>query len=234
MRSIAIIPARSGSKGLPNKNIKLLHGKPLLAYTIEAAIQSGCFAEIMVSTDSEKYAEIAREYGACVPFLRSKKTSSDTASSWDMVEEVLDNYKALNKVFESFCLLQPTSPLRRGDDIKNAYDLFVCKKAFAVVSVCEADHSPTLFGKLTEDGNLSDFSICNVPKRRQDDGVYYRINGAIYIASLPKFIQDRNLYQKKSYAYVMPSERSVDIDTDLDFRFVEFLLQKGDENVCFR
>ena len=105
MRNIAIIPARSGSKGLPDKNIKLLQGKPLLAYTIEAAIKSGCFTEVMVSTDSEKYAEIAWEYGAKVPFLRSKVMSSDTASSWDMVEEVLDNYKQLNQEFDSFCLL---------------------------------------------------------------------------------------------------------------------------------
>lgn len=234
MRNIAIIPARSGSKGLPDKNIKFLQGKPLLVYTIEAAIKSGCFTEIMVSTDSEKYAEIARKYGACVPFLRSKETSSDTAGSWDMVEEVLDNYKGLNKEFDSFCLLQPTSPLRKCDDIKKAYDLFVCKKAFAVVSVCVADHSPTLFGKLTENGNLSDFSRCNVSKRRQDDGAYYRINGAIYIAALPEFIQDRNLYRKESYAYVMSSTRSVDIDTEFDFRFAEFLLQKDDDNVCFR
>ena len=231
MKNIAIIPARSGSKGLPNKNIKLLHGKPLLAYTIEAALQSGCFTEVMVSTDSERYAEIARTYGANVPFLRSEKMSSDTASSWDMVEEVLDNYKALNKDFDSFCLLQPTSPLRKNEDISKAYDLFVEKKAFAVVSVCEADHSPTLFAKLAEDGNLGGFSKCNVPKRRQDEGNYYRINGAIYIARLPDFKQDRSLYRKESYGYIMPSERSVDIDTEFDFRFAEFLLQKDENNV---
>ena len=208
MKNIAIIPARSGSKGLPNKNIKLLHGKPLLAYTIEAALQSGCFTEVMVSTDSEKYAGIAKKYGASVPFLRSEKMSSDTASSWDMVEEVLDNYKALNKDFDSFCLLQPTSPLRKSEDISKAYDLFVSKKAFAVVSVCEADHSPTLFGRLEEDGNLSDFSKCNVSKRRQDEVTNYRINGAIYIAGLPEFRQDRSLYRQESFAYIMPSEPS--------------------------
>ena len=231
MRNIAIIPARSGSKGLPDKNIKLLQGKPLLAYTIEAAIKSGCFTEVMVSTDSEKYAEIAREYGAKVPFLRSEVMSSDTASSWDMVEEVLDNYKRLNQEFDSFCLLQPTSPLRTSDDISRAYELFVNKNSFAVVSVCEGDHAPSLYGKLAENSNLSGFSQCNAGKRRQDEGKYYRINGAVYIASLPEFRSDRRLYREDSYGYVMPKERSVDIDTEFDFRFADFLLEKDENNV---
>ncbi len=231
MRNIAIIPARSGSKGLPDKNIKLLQGKPLLAYTIEAAIKSGCFTEVMVSTDSERYAEIAREYGAKVPFLRSEAMSSDTASSWEMVEEVLDNYKRLNKEFDSFCLLQPTSPLRTSEDIDKAYELMKNKNAFAVVSLCEAEHSPGLYGKLAESSNLSGFAQCNVAKRRQDEGKYYRINGAIYIASLPEFRGDRRLYREDSYGYVMPKERSVDIDTEFDFRFAEYLLQRSDDNV---
>ena len=231
MRNIAIIPARSGSKGLPDKNIKLLQGKPLLAYTIEAAIKSGCFTEVMVSTDSEKYAEIAREYGAKVPFLRSKIMSSDTASSWDMVEEVLDNYKQLNQEFDSFCLLQPTSPLRSCEDISKAYELWKSKNAFAVVSVCEADHSLALYGKLAENNNMSDFVQCNAAKRRQDEGKYYRINGAVYIASLPDFRNDRRLYREESYGYVMPKERSVDIDTEFDFRFAEYLLQRSNDNV---
>lgn len=231
MRNIAIIPARSGSKGLPDKNIKLLMGKPLLAYTIEAAIKSGCFTEVMVSTDSEKYAEIAREYGAKVPFLRSSVMASDTASSWDTVEEVLDNYKRLNQEFDSFCLLQPTSPLRSGEDISRAYELWKSKNAFAVVSVCEADHSLVLYGKLAENNNLSGFAECNAAKRRQDEGKFYRINGAIYIASLPEFRNDRRLYREESYGYVMPKERSVDIDTEFDFRFAEYLLQRSNDNV---
>ena len=121
--------------------------------------------------------------------------------------------------------------MRKREDISKAYDLFVEKKAFAVVSVCEADHSPTLFAKLAEDGNRGGFSKCNVPKRRQEEGNYYRINGAIYIARLPGFKQDRSLYRKESYAYIMPSERSVDIDTEFDFRFADFLFQKDEDNV---
>ena len=230
MRNLAIIPARSGSKGLPDKNIKMLLDKPLMSYTIEAALKSGCFTEVMVSTDSEKYAEIARGYGAKVPFLRSGEMSSDTASSWDMVEEVLDNYKKLNQEFDSFCLLQPTSPLRTSGDIGRAYELYANKNAFAVVSVCEAEHAPSLYGKLAENRDLSGFDHCNVAKRRQDEGRYYRINGAIYIASLPEFRSDRRLYREESYGYVMPKVRSVDIDTEFDFRFAEYLLQRSNDN----
>lgn len=140
MRSIAIIPARSGSKSLPDKNIKDLNGKPLIAYSIEAAIASDVFDTVMVSTDSEKYALIARSYGAEVPFLRSNRTSTDTASSWDTVLEVLDKYEVQGKTFDSFCLLQPTSPMRISDDIKAAYEVFVLKSAFAVVSMTELEH----------------------------------------------------------------------------------------------
>ena len=118
MKNIAIIPARSGSKGVRDKNIRNLCGKPLMAYTIEAALESGEFDEVMVSTDSEHYAEIARKYGASVPFLRSAKTASDSASSWDMVDEVLNCYAMLGKSFDTFCLLQPTSPLRDKKDIQ--------------------------------------------------------------------------------------------------------------------
>ena len=110
MRSIAIIPARSGSKGLPDKNIRPLNGKPLLAYSIEAALASGLFDTVHVSTDSERYADIARQYGADEPFLRSAETSSDTASSEDAIREVLRRYEEIGQHFDAFMLLQPTSP----------------------------------------------------------------------------------------------------------------------------
>jgi len=109
MKNIAIIPARSGSKGLPDKNIRLLCGKPLLAYSIEAALQSDMFDVVHVSTDSIQYAEIAKKFGADVPFLRSTETSSDSASSWDVVKEVIEKYQKVGKCFDTFMLLQPTS-----------------------------------------------------------------------------------------------------------------------------
>ena len=227
MKNLAIIPARSGSKGLKDKNIKLLNGKPLIAYTIEAAIKSGEFDEVMVSTDSEKYAEIAREYGASVPFLRSEETATDTAGSWDVVDEVLSRYEEMGKFFDTFCLLQPTSPLRDGDDIAGAYELFREKAEFAVVSVCEAEHSPLWCGHLPEDREFVGFIDESAMKQRQAGGKFYRLNGALYIVSREKFRESRYLYQKGSFAYVMSQSKSVDIDTELDFRMAEILMQEN-------
>ena len=227
MSNIAIIPARSGSKGLKNKNIKELCGKPLIAYSIEAALESGCFDEVMVSTDSEIYAGIARQYGASVPFLRSEATSSDTASSWEMVDEVLDGYRKLRKEFDTFCLLQPTSPLRTAEDIQSAYKLYNEKASFAVVSVCEAEHSPLWCGHLPETQEFEKFIDFESMKQRQAGGKFYRLNGAIYIVSTVRFKTDRFLYQKGSYAYIMRQDQSVDIDTDIDFQFAELLMKRN-------
>lgn len=224
MKNIAIIPARSGSKGIMDKNIRDLCGKPLVVYSIEAAIKSGEFDEVMVSTDSEKYAEIAKQYGASVPFLRSTTTASDTASSWDMVDEVLNKYRAEGQEFDTFCLLQPTSPLRTYDDIINAYDIYRAKADFAVVSVCEAEHSPLWCGHLPENGEFIGYLSKENMKQRQLGGVFYRLNGAIYIVDTKKFKKSRFLYQEGSFAYIMSQDKSIDIDTELDFELAEFFL----------
>lgn len=223
MKNIAIIPARSGSKGLKNKNILDLNGKPVMAWTIEAAVQCGEFDEVMVSTDSEEYASIAMRYGAKVPFLRSAETSTDKANSWDVVFEVLKAYEKEGKTYDTFCLLQPTSPLRTDKDIQMAYALFREKADFAVVSVCEAEHSPLWCGHLTENNELSDFIDAQSMKQRQASKIFYRLNGAIYIVDCKRFMKDRYLYQKGSFAYVMSQERSVDIDSIIDFKIAEML-----------
>ncbi len=224
MKNIAIIPARSGSKGLKDKNIKLLCSKPLVAYTIEAALESRLFDTVMVSTDSEIYADIAKKYGAEVPFFRSAENSSDTATSWDTVEEVLKNYEKIGVSFDTFCMLQPTSPLRSADDLIRAYHIFHDKKAIAVVSVCELEHPFAWCGMLGEEQSLDGFIKRENTVRRQEMDAYYRINGAIYISNINEFRKDHFLYREDSYAYIMPKERSVDIDTEFDFRYVEFLL----------
>lgn len=225
MRNLAIIPARSGSKGLKDKNIRQLSGKPLLAYTIEAAIDSHLFAEVMVSTDSKTYAELAMKYGAKVPFLRSEKTSGDNASSWDTVREVLDNYKKKGETFDTFCLLQPTSPLRSGDDIRKAYDILEKMNGTAVVAVCPAEHPPQWYGKLGENGSLDGFlPEDRIAYQRQQYDQYYRVNGAVYIRYVNDFYEDGRLYKKGSYAYIMDQMKSVDIDTEMDFKYAEVLM----------
>lgn len=229
MNSLAIIPARSGSKGLKDKNIMELCGKPLIAYSIEAAKKSGLFSHIILSTDSEKYAEIGKKYGAEVPFYRSKENSNDTASSWDVVKEVLNNYEEQGIEFDSFMLLQPTSPLRNSNDIINAYNLLNEKNADAIVSVCECEHSPLWSNVLPEDNSLNGFIDNDRNKQRQALGKYYRINGAIYLSKVKKFKKDSNLYKENCYAYIMPNERSIDIDSVNDFKMAEFI-KTGENN----
>lgn len=226
MNNIAIIPARSGSKGLRNKNIKDLAGKPLISYTIEAALNSGVFSKVMVSTDSEEYAEIAIKYGAEVPFLRSASTSSDNASSWDVVKEVLSKYRLRSDKFDMFALLQPTSPLRNAIDIRNAYDIYIRKNAKAVVATCEMEHSPQWCNILPENYSMDGFLSQNSNLQRQKLDTYYRINGSIYMVNVESFLEDTNIYQEGSYAYVMSTEKSVDIDTELDFCIAETIISQ--------
>lgn len=220
--NLAIIPARSGSKGVIDKNIRALNGKPLMAYSIEAAIKSGCFDEVMVSTDSKKYADIAISCGAKVPFLRSMENASEYATSWEVVREVLNRYKEQEMQFEMVAMLQPTSPLRTADDIIGAYKIYKEKHASSVVSVCETETSPFLCNTLKEDNSLKGFISSEIiGSRRQDYPKYYRINGAIYMLRIEQSDMRFELYGKDSYAYIMSQEKSVDIDTECDFFLAE-------------
>jgi len=225
MKNIAIIPARSGSKGLKDKNIKLLNGKPLLAYSIEAALKSKCFDVVYVSTDSKKYADIAIKYGAEVPFLRSKVNAGDHSDAWSVIKEVLENYKKLGKDFDTFTYLQPTSPLRKASDIRNSYKLYKDLKANSIVSVCEASVSPLYCYQLPKNNLLSKvLNVENENKRRQDAGAFYTMNGAIYLANVKNFLKTNDIYKNKCYAYVMDKQSSVDIDDALDFKIAEAII----------
>ena len=222
---LAIIPARSGSKGLKDKNIRELNGKPLIAYTIEAAKKSGIFDEIVVSTDSEEYANIARKYGAKVPFLRPSDLSKDTTSTTDVIINLLNYYKEIGIEFEGFMLLQPTSPLRDELDIINSLNLFKEKNANSVVSVCECEHSPLLTTNLDNEGKLDGF-IKNIKgKRRQDLDIYYRLNGAIYLCKIDYFLTYKDFYKEKSFPYIMDSNKSIDIDDIYQFKLAEIIME---------
>lgn len=226
MKNIAVITARSGSNGLRDKNIKLLSGKPLLAYSVEAALASGMFDTVHVSTGSKKYAEIARKYGADVPFLRSTENSSDTASSISAMLEVLEGYRQLGRTYDTITLLQPTSPLRTAEDIRNAYQLLKSKNARTVVSVCETECSLLWCGSLPESACMDGFCRPEAIAPRQELERYYRINGAVYIFSVPA-LQERKriVYGPDCYAYIMPRRKSVDIDEPIDFLVAETLLR---------
>ncbi|AET66056.1 CMP-N-acetylneuraminic acid synthetase [Desulfosporosinus orientis DSM 765] len=224
-RIIAIIPARSGSKGLPDKNIRLLNGKPLIAYSILQAQEAGLFDEIFLSTDSQEYANIAIQYGANVPFLRSEELASDSASTWDCVREALEQYSRIGQEFDIFVVLQPTSPSRTPNDITNAINEMILTNADSVVSVCEADHYPMCYNILPKNKSLKGFIRPEfLVKTRQELPTYYRINGAIFAVSTSFFSKTQNIYAGNSFAFIMPIERSIDIDTLFDFSLAEYLL----------
>lgn len=225
MNVLAIIPARSKSKGLKNKNIKLINGKPLLAYTIQSAIESNIFSNIVVSTDSQEYAEIAKEWGANVPYLRSDKLSGDNASSWDVVEDILEYYKGKGIDYDVIALLQPTSPLRKSTHITESYDMLISKKADSIISVTETDHSPVWTNTLNSDSSMENFiEKSNLNKPRQYLEKYYRINGAVYFIKAVCVKERWKLYGSSSYAFVMDKFSSIDIDDLYDFKFAEYLL----------
>ena len=226
-KNIAIIPARSGSKGLKNKNVKLLNGRMLMVYTIEAALESGLFDCVHVSTDNEIYADYARKYGADVPFLRDIMLSGDFADTWDTARFVMEEYARGEREFETVTLLQPTSPLRTAEDIKKAFEIFTEKEADSVISVCEADYSPELVNQLGKDDSMCGFFDIKQDVRRQAMKKYYRINGAIYIQKTEFLMKKKNLYGRKSYAYVMEKSHSIDIDDAYDFFLAEMAIEHG-------
>jgi CMP-N-acetylneuraminic acid synthetase len=223
---IAIIPARAGSKRLPGKNKRMLGDKPLIAWTIQAALDSDCFDQVLVTTDDPDIIDLARKMGSWVPFVRPAVLCSDTASSFDVVVHALDYASAEGKSYEAFCLLQATSPLRTAKDIKSAVALYNEKSADAVNSVCEMDHSPLWSNTLPADHSMNNFIDPEINKKRsQDLPVYYRQNGAIYICNISRFLTEKDfLFRSKSYAFIMAKENSVDIDDAVDFCIAESIL----------
>ncbi len=220
---VAVILARGGSKRLPGKNILTLGEKPLVAWSIEAGVQSRYVDAVYVSSDDDTVLEIAADYGAG-RVKRPAYLASDTATSFDAVAHILDR---VGVPYDYVLLLQPTSPLRRASHVDGAIEqLFQCR-ADAVVSVCETEHSPLWSHTLPESGCMETF-VKNIQaaERSQDLPTYYRLNGAIYICKRDRLLQEKRfLIANNIVAYRMPREVSVDIDDALDFQFAAFLLQ---------
>jgi len=223
MRKIALIPARGGSQGLPGKNIKLLKGKPLIVHTIEAALQSNVFDEVIVSTDVEEIADIAKSEGASVPFLRPAHLASSESNASDTYLFTLEKLESNGDEVESIAILQPTSPLRNSTDIKMAYNLFQEKEADSVVSYTIESH-PIFWHKFILENATFEEVFPNYPiQNRQKSRPTYYPNGAIFIFRR-EMILAKNYYSSKSFAYIMPKSRSIDIDDLDDFKYAEFLI----------
>lgn len=223
MKKIAIIPARSGSKGLKDKNIIDLCGKPLIAYSIEAALQTEAFDRVIVSTDSEHYADIAREYGAEV-MMRGEKLSDDKATTYMVLEDILKN--RLTESIDYFVLLQPTSPLRNSKHIEEAIAKFESRydDFDFLVSMKESEHAKVLVNPIDDDGSLKFFDTDFSNYRRQGYKDYSP-NGAIFIGKPQSYLLQKHFFGAKSLSYIMPKLQSVDIDEWLDLKIIEVILK---------
>lgn len=224
MNICTIITARGGSKGIPRKNIKLLNGKPVIAYSIEPSVSSDLIKNTYVTTEDIEISEVSKEYKAEI-INRPHHLSEDTSTSVDVILHALDYLEKNNNLPDFFVLLQPTSPLRSKEDIENAIDLFIKKECDALISVCEIDHTSML--SLTIENNFLK-PTCNenfLSTRRQELPNYYCPNGAIYIITPESLRKNKTFYPKKTIPYIMPKERSVDLDTEFDFKLAEFLLK---------
>ena len=218
-RLLAVIPARGGSKRLPRKNVLDLAGKPLIAWTIQEALNCKYIDQVIVSTDDKEISDISKEYGADVPFFRPSELATDEAKTVDVVLHLLDELEKVGERYDYIILLQPTSPLRTAQNIDESVELLQMKNSDAVISVCESEHPPLWCNVLPDDMSMDNFldeSVKN--KRSQDLSKQYRINGAIYISSVKKLKKENSFFLSNNcIAYIMKQNVSIDIDTIDDF-----------------
>jgi N-acylneuraminate cytidylyltransferase/CMP-N,N'-diacetyllegionaminic acid synthase len=227
VKVLGLITARGGSKSIPKKNVVIVAGKPLIAWTIEAGLQSRSLEKVIVSTDDEEIAEVARHWGAEVPFLRPAELAQDDSPHIPVIVhavEWLESHEG--SLYEYILLLQPTSPLRSTDDIEKAVQLASANDADSVVGVCVTGSHPYLVKHIATDGRLEDFG----PRprtylRRQALPPVYVANGAIYLVRRDVLIQQHTFYTERTYPYIMPPERSLDIDTPWDLYVVDLILK---------
>ncbi|MCY9546108.1 cytidylyltransferase domain-containing protein [Lysinibacillus xylanilyticus] len=216
---LAIIPARGGSKGVPRKNIKELAGKPLIEWTIEEAKKSKYIDRIIVSSEDKEILQVAQKFGADVPFVRPANLAEDTTAGIEPVLHALEHFSD----YEYVVMLQPTSPLRLVEDIDGCIEQLLQENAEFCVSVCEVGQSPYWMYTLDSSTKMQPLlKQQTLITRRQDLPKVYTLNGAIYLANIDLLKQTRNFITEETIAYVMPVERSYDIDTEEDFKICEY------------
>lgn len=232
-KRLAIIPARGGSKGIPGKNIYEIAGYPLIYYTIRAAKQAldrGVIDRLIVSTDSEEIAEISRRYGAEVPFMRPAELSADGSKSADLMIHAVEFYKEKGEPYDDIVLLQPTSPLRNGEDIVRSIALYDRVRSESLIS-CYKEESVSEYNSYHVKDNLgiSMNPDHNKGKRRQELPDLFVRNGAIFITDVQYLLKSGLVISDKPLVYVMPQERSVNIDTEYDMKLAEWLLERNQD-----
>jgi pseudaminic acid cytidylyltransferase len=228
MKTIAIIPARGGSKRIPRKNIKNFAGQPIIKYSIDAAISSGCFDEVMVSTDDQEIAEVAKSYGAKVPFMRSAENSTDMAMTAPVIEEVINEYKKLGQEFEYLCCIYPTAPFVTGERLKQAKEHLLEKNAEGVVPIMKFSYPIQRALKL-EDGFAKMFWPENYNMRSQDLEPAYHDCGQFYFMKTSALLEQKMIFPRLMAPLVVPESEAQDIDNEEDWNIAEikFKMLKG-------
>lgn len=226
---LALIPARAGSKGLPGKNVRLLHGKPLLAWPIAAAKASRYVDRVVVSTDSAEFAEIARAHGADVPVLRPTELAADTSPSSAAVIHMLDHLGAKDEVFDYLLLLEPTSPLTEGSDIDVALETLHNNRldGDALVSVAELVTSHPAFAvKRGAEGRIEPYAAVDFTRlpRRQDIDPLYALDGSLYISAVDRFRETLSFCHDRTLSHLMPDYKAHEVDSLIDFICIEAIL----------
>ena len=226
---LGLITARGGSKGIPKKNIVNVGGKPLIAWTIEAALKSHVFDRVVVSTDNNEIASIAQKWGAEVPFTRPDRLAKDDSPHADVLIHAINWLQEKEDYLPEFLmLLQPTSPLRTSQDIDKSFQLAIDRKADCVISVQETLSHPYSVMQVTEDQKLSEFLMSSEDpesyQRRQARPKFYSLNGAIFIFKVDALLTNKNTYPDLTFTYVMPQERSLDVDTSWDLHIANLVL----------
>ena len=223
MKLLAVIPSRGGSKGIPRKNIKPLAGKPLLGWTIDAAKQASCVDRVVLSTEDEEIATVGRELGAEVPFMRPAELAADDTPG---IAPVLHIIKQLPE-FDWVLLLQPTSPLRIAEDIEGIVEFCLSRAGTSAVSVCEVAKHPYWMYKRDKSDRLQPL-MTSAPEitRRQDLPPAYALNGELYLSRTDRLLESGSFIDQETLCYVMPSDRSVDLDTPQDWLWVEHIIEQ--------
>lgn len=224
---LAIIPARSGSKGIPNKNIKLMMGKPLIEFTIGEAKKSKYLDKIIVSTDSEEIADISRNLDITVPFIRPKRIAEDNSDAKDVIIHALEYLLAKKEIFDYFIYLQPTSPFRTFKNIDSAIEKIIGDPdASTLVSLVKTKKNPFWMKRIDKEGYIKNFFDHNNYYRRQDLPEVYSLNGAIYMSEVIHFIENKDFLTAKCIPFIMNEIESLDIDDEDDWNYCEFLMEK--------
>lgn len=220
---LAVIPARGGSKGVPRKNVRDLNGKPLIAWTIEEAKKSQYISNIILSSEDSEIIKEAKKYGCEVPFIRPMKLAQDDTPGIDPVLHAINQCPGYDYVV----LLQPTSPLRKAEDIDGAIQMLLDKGVEYCVSVTEPDKSPYWMYKVDNNGHMEQIiEQDNYAVRRQDLPKVFSLNGAVYVAQIESLKNTKSFLNEETVAFKMPRSRSIDIDTEEDFLWCEWLLSK--------